>query len=162
MVQINLFAGQNSDTKDRHVDMGWGGWEREVGWIGRVGLTYVLPCVRQRDSGNQHRKLRLMLYDGLDGWGGEWASNHSSWDCGINFEFAWSTACVHACWVASVVSDSVTLWTVACQAPLSMGFYRPEYWSGLQCPPPGDLPHPGIEPVSIMSPALAGGCFTTR
>ena len=54
------------------------------------------------------------------------------------------------------MSDSVTLWTVACQAPLSMGFYRPEYWSGLQCPPPGDLPDPGIEPVSLMSPALAG------
>ena len=67
---------------------------------------------------------------------------------------------MHACWVASVVSDSVTLWTVACQAPLSMGFYRPEYWSGLQCRPPGDLPDPGIEPVSIMSPALVGGCFT--
>ena len=55
---------------------------------------------------------------------------------------------MHACWVASVMSDSVTLWTVACQAPLSMGFYRPEYWSGLQCPPPGDLPDPGIEPTS--------------
>ena len=61
---------------------------------------------------------------------------------------------MHACLVASVVSDSVTLWTVACQASLSMGFYRPEHWSGLQCLPPGDLPDPGIEPVSPMSPAL--------
>ena len=43
---------------------------------------------------------------------------------------------------------------VAHQAPLSMGFPRQEYWSGLPFPPPGDLPHPGIEP---MSPALAGG-----
>ena len=59
------------------------------------------------------------------------------------------------------MSDSVTLWTVACQAPLSMGFYRPEYWSGLQCPPPGDLPDPGIEPVSLMSPALAGEWSST-
>ena len=41
-----------------------------------------------------------------------------------------------------------TLWTVACQAPLSMGFSRQEYWSGLPCPPPGDLPDPGIEPGS--------------
>ena len=40
----------------------------------------------------------------------------------------------------------VTLWIVACQAPLSMGFYRQEYWSGLPCPSPGDLPDPGIEP----------------
>ena len=45
----------------------------------------------------------------------------------------------------------LTLWTVAHQAPLSMGFSRQEYWCGLPCPPPGDLPHPGIEP---MSPAL--------
>ena len=55
----------------------------------------------------------------------------------------------------------VTPWTVACQAPLSMGFSRQEYWSGLPCPPPGDLPDPGIEPVPIMSPALAGRFFTT-
>ena len=40
-----------------------------------------------------------------------------------------------------------TPWTVARQAPLSMGFSRQEYWSGLPCPPPGDLPYPGIEPV---------------
>ena len=55
----------------------------------------------------------------------------------------------------------VTPWTVACQAPLSMGSSRQEYWSGLPCPPPGDLPDPGIEPVSLLSPALAGGFFTT-
>ena len=51
----------------------------------------------------------------------------------------------------SCVRLSVTLWTVACQAPLSVGFSRQEYWSGSPCPPPGDLPHPGIEP---RSPAL--------
>ena len=46
------------------------------------------------------------------------------------------------------MSDSVTLWTVACQPPLSMGFFRQEYWSGLPFPSPGDLPDPGIEPRS--------------
>ena len=51
--------------------------------------------------------------------------------------------------------------TVARQAPLPMGFSRQEYWSGLPCPPPGDLPDPGIEPTSLTSPALAGGFFTT-
>ena len=51
----------------------------------------------------------------------------------------------------------VTPWTVALQAPLSMGFSRPEYWSGLPCPPPGDLPDPGIKPGS---PVLAGRFFT--
>ena len=54
-----------------------------------------------------------------------------------------------------------TLWTVAQQASLSMGFSRQEYWSGLPCPPPGDLPDPGIELVSLMSPALAHGFFIT-
>ena len=43
-----------------------------------------------------------------------------------------------------------------------MGFPRQEYWSGLSCHPPGDLPNPGIEPLSLMSPALAGGFFTTE
>ena len=55
---------------------------------------------------------------------------------------------------------SATLWTVAYQAPLSMGFSRQEYWSGLPWPPPGDLPDPGIKPASLASPALAGGFFT--
>jgi len=50
----------------------------------------------------------------------------------------------------------------AFQAPLSMGFSRLEYWSGLPCPPPGDLPNPGMEPPSLVSPALVGGFFTTR
>ena len=54
-----------------------------------------------------------------------------------------------------------TPWTVAHQAPLSMGFSRQEYWSGMSCPSPGDLHDPGIEPVSLRSPALAGGFFTT-
>ena len=54
-----------------------------------------------------------------------------------------------------------TLWTVARQAPLSMGFSRQEHWSGLPCSPPGDFPDPGIEPMSLMSPALAGVFFAT-
>ena len=57
-----------------------------------------------------------------------------------------------------------TLWTVARQAPLFMGFSRQEYWSGLPFPPPGDFPDPwkmGMGPVSLTSPALAGEFFTT-
>ena len=68
------------------------------------------------------------------------------------------TMCVLGC---SVVSDSVTPWTVAHQTSLSMGFSRQEYWSELPFPTPGDLPAPGIEPVSPGSPALASGFFTT-
>ena len=54
-----------------------------------------------------------------------------------------------------------TPWTIACQAPLSMEFSRQEYWSGLPFPSPGDLPNPGIEPQSLVSPALVGDLFTT-
>ena len=54
-----------------------------------------------------------------------------------------------------------TSWTVAGQAPLSMGFSRQEYWSELAFSPPGDLPDPGIKPTSLTSPALTAGFFTT-
>ena len=61
-----------------------------------------------------------------------------------------------------VMSDSATPWTVAHQAPLSMEFSRQEYWSGLPCSPPGDLPNPGIETTPPASPALAGRFFTVE
>ena len=54
-----------------------------------------------------------------------------------------------------------TPWTVACQAPLSMGFSRQEYWNELPCPPPGDLSNPVIEPKKLMSSVLAGRFFVT-
>ena len=63
--------------------------------------------------------------------------------------------------VLSHVQLSVTLGTVAHQDPLSTGFPRQEYWSGSPFPSPGDLPNAGIEPVSLESPPLAGGFFTT-
>ena len=62
----------------------------------------------------------------------------------------------------SPVQLFATPWTVAHQAPLSMGFSRQEYWSGLSCPPVEDLSDPGIEPASLMSPALSGKLFTTN
>ena len=68
--------------------------------------------------------------------------------------------CVHACCHFRRVRLFATLWTLAHQAPLSMGFSRQEYWSGLPCPPPGDLLDPGIEPGSLESPTLAGRFFT--
>ena len=73
-------------------------------------------------------------------------------------------------WVLSSVQSLshvqlfATLWTVARQAPLSMGFSWQEYWSGLPCSPPGDLSDPGIKPASLASltfSILTGGCFTT-
>ena len=72
-----------------------------------------------------------------------------------------SDVCVHA---KSLQSCLTLCDSINCSPPgssLSTGFSRQEYWSGLPCPPPGDLPDPGIEPESPMSPALAGGFFTT-
>ena len=71
------------------------------------------------------------------------------------YNMKWRESC-------KVVSKSfVTPWALACQAPLSMRCSRQEYWSGLPCPPPGDLPYPGIKAKSLTPPALAGGFLTT-
>ena len=69
----------------------------------------------------------------------------------------------HHLWVQlSHVQLFATPWATACQAPLSMEFSRQEYWSELSFPSPGDLPDPGIEPMSLASPALAGRFFTVE
>ena len=75
----------------------------------------------------------------------------------------WERVCVCVCvCVCSVMSWLIaTPWTVAHQAPLSMGFSRHEYWSGLPFPSSGDLPDPGLEPVSFAFLSLASGFFTT-
>ena len=62
----------------------------------------------------------------------------------------------------SCVQLFATPWTITHQAPLSVGFPRQKYWSGLPCPPSGDLPDPGIESTSLASPDLADGFFTTE
>ena len=70
---------------------------------------------------------------------------------------------MHACVLSgfSHVRLCETLWAVAPRSPLSMGFSRQEYWNELPCPPPGDLPNTGIEPMSHISTALTGRFFTT-
>ena len=76
------------------------------------------------------------------------------------FPFTGHCACILS--LFNHVRLFVTLWTGAHQAPLSMGFSREEFWSGLPCATPGDLPDLGIEPASLMPPALAGRFFTTN
>ena len=79
--------------------------------------------------------------------------------------FKYNDGYVHTMLCAKLLSYVrlfVTPWTVALQAPLSMGFSRREYWSGLPCLPPGDLADPRSEPVSFMSPALAGRFSTAH
>ena len=70
-------------------------------------------------------------------------------------------ACVRVLSHFSPVQLFAAPWTVAHQAPLSMGFSRQEYGRRLPCPPAGDLPDPGMEPRSLMSPVLANEFFTT-
>ena len=67
-----------------------------------------------------------------------------------------------SCLFAQLCPTLWTPWTVALQTPLSMGFPRQEYWSQLLFPSPGDLSNPGIEPVSLVPPSLAGGFSTTE
>ena len=73
-----------------------------------------------------------------------------------------SSSLAAAAAVAIVAKLYLTPWTGARQAPLSMGFPRQEYWNGLPCPSPGDLPDPEIKPVSLESSALAGGFCTSE
>ena len=79
------------------------------------------------------------------------------------FSFCFIVLLLTACMPTqfSCVRLFVTMWTVARQAPLSMGFSRQEHWSGLPCPSPGNRPNPGIKPTALKSPALAGRFFTT-
>ena len=69
---------------------------------------------------------------------------------------------VHACSVTNSYPTLATLWTEACQAPLSMGFSKQEYWSGWPFPPPGHLPNPEIKLTSLASPELASRFLTTK
>ena len=70
-------------------------------------------------------------------------------------------SCVAALHAYSVMSNSASSWTATLQVPLSIGFSRQKYWSGLPFSPPGNLPDPGARPGSLVSPALAGRFFTT-
>ena len=69
---------------------------------------------------------------------------HDHWEAMHNLSACMLSRFSHVCLCA-------TLWSVARQAPLSLRFFRQEYWSGLPCPPPGDLPDPGVKPMSFMS-----------
>ena len=85
------------------------------------------------------------------------------WKNQLPLPFSSKTLCVCVCAQSLChVQLSVIPWTVAHQPPWSTGFSRQEYWNGLPFPTPGDLPHPGTEPTSLVSPALVGGFSTTE
>ena len=127
-------------------------------------------------------RLAIWLFLSLRPWGSNTYTSHCLGDLKTGKKLIFSTHSLFLhldslylpsisfrtqAYVASVLSHFspvrlfATLWTVAHQAAVSMGFSRQEYWSGLPCPPAGDLPNPGIESASLMSPALAGKFFIT-
>ena len=118
-----------------------------VNWRSHYGKVWCSVEVSQKTTKNKCWR----------GCGEKGTCLHCWWECKLEHPL-WRTlwnktknrTTIRAC---SVVSDH--------QAPLSMGFSRQDYWSGLPFPPPGDLPSPGIKPESLVSPAFAGGFFTT-
>ena len=116
-------------------------------WQNAWLLNWILKCYWTTDSLSVPLELSLFLVNSWTQFPTMLQSVHES---------------VLSCFSHVRLCVCVTLRTVACQTPLSKGFSRQEYWSGLPCPPTGYLPHPGIEPMCLVSSALAGGFFTTN
>ena len=91
-----------------------------------------------------------------------WLSHFKTHRCRWNLVFFLCLICGCMCSQLRRVQLFAIPWTVACQALLSEGFFRQEYWRGLSFPPPGAFLNPGTEPMSSVSSALAGGSFTTE
>ena len=124
--------------------------------------TYMIPFLENVQKRQTHRETESRW------WLPEAGERGTADGCGVSSGKCFETSqkwlhctknVLHAC-TLSRVRLSVTPWTVARQAPLSMEFSRQEYWSGLLFPSSGDLPDPGIESVSPESPALVGRFFT--
>ena len=124
-----------------------------------------------------HRQEMRSVLLGHEGrWKQEWifgtvglSAPSLSTRCQVTELFTWSCVCVYLCceMCACILSHFsgvqllVTQWTIDHQASPFIGLSRHRYWSGLSCHPQGDLPDPGIEPMSLTSPALAGRFFIT-
>ena len=106
----------------------------------------------------------LVLRGGLSQTGPKTILKSKGGNSGKNTSFNICLSLISVLCCASSLSHVwlfATLWTVAHQAPLSMGFSRQEYCSELPCPSPEDLPDPGTKPPSLLSPACVGGSFIT-
>ena len=151
--------------------------KQRLAFILRALSHHIIVCVFQAQLGEiQHHYPEEFNYKGIlqlvqlrdrgpeQKLNQEWLLFCNHRHCSIrDFSFAVSNA---TRWdlLCSVAQSCLTLcdpWTVARQVPLSMGFSRQEYQKGLPFPPPGNLPNPGIKPMSLMSPELAGRFFTT-
>ena len=130
----------------------WGHEESDT--IERLHFHFSLSCIGE---GNGNPLQCSYLENPRDG-GAWWAAVYGVAQSQTRLKQLSSSSSSHF----SSVRFFVTPRTVARQVPLSTGFSRQEYWSGLPFLPPGDLPDPEIEPVSLVSPALAEGFFTTE
>ena len=118
-----------------------------------VGCHFLLQCKKVK-SQSEVAQSCLILSDPMD-CSLSGSSVHGIFQARV---LEWGAIAFSMC-MFSCVQLFATPWSVAHQAPLSMGFFRQEYWSGLQFPP-GNLPGPGIEPTSPVSPSLGGRLFT--
>ena len=140
----------------KETQLGEGSEESEPLPPAQGSVTGQIPLVNQGISGPQWTLLKCLITSPVQ---------HVRRI--LNKDEAYIQFCVCVCmrmytWSLICVWLFATTWTVACQAPLSMGFSSQEYWRGLPFPPPGDLPDPGIKPASLVSLALAGRFFTTE
>ena len=131
-------------------------------------MTFLAP----NPAGSYQSAYGVLLRDRLSSTASSY-SKPSSWDFpggpvvkvspsnarGMGSIPGWGTKIPHVLSHFSHVQTVVTLWTVACQAPLYMRLFRQEYWSGLPFPPPGSLPNPGIE---LRSPALQADSWSAE
>ena len=129
--------------------------------------TAIFKMDNQKGPIVQHRELYSVLCASLNGrgiWGRMDTCMCMTESLLCSPKTATSLLIGYACVLShySFAQFFATLWTIAHLAPLSMGFSEQEYCNGLSCPPPGDLPNPGIKPMCLMSPTLAGGFLTTR
>ena len=139
-------------------------WQKDFLWTQKQTTTKKTPLLSQEWSTGEAESKRWILHgkQSCRGWA-FWLERRKRKKSQKQLESQgnWVSIDMHVCSLSQVWLF-VTQWTVACQAPLPMGFPRHEHWSGLPCPLPEDLPDPRIEPASLASPALAGGFFTTE
>ena len=114
----------------------------------------VLPKWTKFVHGDRNEKSSCPWVHGLEDWEVLWA-NENVLISTVTYGCVCVISCFRCFWLCAIP------WIVAHQASLSMGFSRQEYWSGLPCPFPGNVPDPRSEPASLMSPALAARFFTT-
>ena len=138
MNKLTVSGGNNRNKKGNNL---WKNWNRKSKskvcfWAERHGYEGVSSCTVQVWSDLPHVRGQRRLF---------WPTQAN---IGLPESLVAAAQSLNCVWLFAAP------WAVACQAPLSMGFLRQEYWSGLPFPTPGNLPAPGIKPTSLVSPAL--------